>query len=405
MRKITFWLTLVLIFTVPWEDGFSIHAVGSLTKLLGLVVAGFWALTMLTEGRFRKPNAFHAVVLVFFLWNAASYMWSMDVSRTIGRITTYGQIFIFMLIIWEMLQKPSDLTAGLQAYVLGAFVLIASTLINYFQGTVATNNEVRFSATGVNAVDIVLFLLMGLPIAWHLITRPDKNKNRTLKILNMTYLPLSIFTALLTGSRTSLFAVIPAAIYIFWPKRFNIVKLILLFMLVTVSIVIFQAILPSGVTERLASASSSISSADLDGRVTLWRAAISIFTTHPISGGGSGSLNTTIGALAHNTFVSVLAETGLIGFALFVCILAVVLNQAVKLPKGYAGLWLSSFLVWFIGVLSLSFEFRKVTWLFFSFIIIEGSALYQQFHSQDVNLELSEVEESQSLGVGLESNG
>jgi hypothetical protein len=119
MRKITFWLSLVLIFIVPWEDMVTINAVGSLTRLIGLVVAGFWFITILSEGRFRKPHVFHAFALLFFLWNAVSYVWSIDIDRTIARIITYGQIFLLLLIVWEFFRKPGDLLSGLQAYVLG----------------------------------------------------------------------------------------------------------------------------------------------------------------------------------------------------------------------------------------------------------------------------------------------
>ena len=39
-------------------------------------------------------------------------------------------------------------------------------------------------------------------------------------------------------------------------------------------------------------------------------------------------------------------------------------------------LWVAIFLSWVIGVSSLSWEFRKLTWVFLNFIIIEGSFTY-----------------------------
>ncbi|WP_345322315.1 hypothetical protein, partial [Candidatus Villigracilis proximus] len=38
-----------------------------------------------------------------------------------------------------------------------------------------------------------------------------------------------------------------------------------------------------------------------------------------------------------------------------------------------------TFLTWVIGVCSLSWEFRKLTWIFLNFIIIEGSFTYEKF--------------------------
>jgi len=399
MRKITYWLTLVLIFIVPWEDSLSITAIGSLTRLTGLVVAGCWFLTILTEGRFRKPHLFHAFVLFFFLWNIVSYMWSIDIDRTFERIKTYLQIFLLMLIIWELFKEPADLIAGLQAYILGAYVCIASSIGNYLSGTIAENYEVRYSATGVNAVDLSLLLLLGIPLAWHLFLLANRKKNRILKIINFAYIPFAIFTVLLTASRTSLFAVVPAIIFILWPKRFNIGRFILISIFLGVSIMIIGVILPAGIIERLATTSTSISSADFGGRVNLWKEAITLFIGHPLVGSGAGILFTTIGSEAHQTFLSILAETGLIGFLLFTCILAIVVNQAAGLPKGYSGLWFSVFFIWVIGVLSLTWEAMKPTWLFMSFVIIEAAALQDQFRSENLKSKAPETKKANSSPV------
>jgi len=397
MRKITYWLTLLLIFTIPWEDIVSISAIGSLTRLLGLAVAGCWFLTILIEGKFRKPLLFHALVLFFFLWSILSYVWTLDPARTLERIKTYAQIFILMMIIWEMLQDHDELNAALQAYVLGAFVPILSTLSNYLRGVSAVKWQVRYSATGVNAVDMALILLLGLPIAWHLFTYSYK-KIRVLAIINLLYLPLSVFTILLTASRTSLFAIVPAVIFIAWPKKMDLGRMLLMLAFLIFGIMVLRTLLPASIVERLASATTSISSADIGGRVGLWADAFAVFIEHPLFGSGSGTLSSLIGSLSHQTFLSVLAETGLVGLALFITIVIYIFNQLFKIPKDYTGLWVSTFFIWFIGVLSLSFEFRKITWLFFSFMFIEGCSLRKKWLSKKENVGFSEAEEKQVAG-------
>jgi O-antigen ligase len=397
MRKITFWLSLVLIFIVPWEDMLSIAAVGSISRLTGLIVAGFWFLTILSEGRFRKPHIFHAFVLFFFLWNIASYMWSMDVDRTVRRITTYGQIYLLLLIVWELYRKPEDLNAGIQAYVLGSYVCIASSIYNYLTGTVAVAYEVRYSATGVNAVDLALLLLLGIPLAWHLFLHRDEKKNKILKIINIAYIPLAVFAIFLTASRASLFAIVPAIIFILWPKQLDVGRSLIILVFLAVSLLIIWSILPAGVIERLATTTTSIGSADIGGRVNLWKEAITVFLGHPLFGSGSGTLGTAIGTLSHQTFLSVLAETGLIGFFLFTCILVIVINHAANLLKGYSELWFTVFFTWFIGVLALSWEMKKVTWLLFSFVIIQGVALRERYHSEKLKSTTSETEKGQFI--------
>lgn len=382
---------MILIFSIPWEDSFSIPVIGSLARLMGMVVAGFWFLTILTEGRFRKPNLFHVFVLLFFLWNIVSYIWTVDLDGTTERIKTYIQIFLLILILWEMYRKPADLVAGLQAYILGAYVCIASSISNYLHGTTAENYEVRFSATGVNAVDLALILLLGIPLAWHLFQGTDIKVNRFLRIIDISYIPLAIFSILLTASRTSLFAIVPALIFILWPKRLDIGRLIFISMFLVISFLVFRAIIPAGVTTRLATVTTSVSTADIGGRVNLWMEAISLFIRHPVVGIGSGTLYATIGTFAHQTLLSVLAETGLVGFLLLTCILTIVVNQAIMLPKGYSGLWLAVFFIWLIGILSLSWESTKSTWIFFSFVIIEGAALHDNIDLKGLKRDFHEL--------------
>ena len=389
MRRITYWLAIILIFIVPWEDSFSVMALGSLARLMGLIVAIFWAATMLVEGRFRKPHLFHVLVLIFFFWTFVSIFWSLNPESTLQRIKTYSQIFLLMLIYWEVFQKPLELLSGLQAYIFGTYVLIASTIYNYINGNVAVAYEGRYSATGVNAVDLALILMMGLPIAIQLFFTAGQSKKGTiLKLINLSYIPLAIFSIILTGSRTSLIAVIPFVIYLASTQQIKFDRKILFFGILTVSFLILLPFIPSMVIDRLGTLGASIEAGDLGGRVDLWRQALLVFSNHPITGNGSGTLDSAIGSAAHNTFVSIAAETGSIGFILFFTILAVVFFQAMNVPNGNAGLWVAIFLTWVIGVCSLSWEFRKLTWLFLNFIVIEGSFAHEQLRTVPVKIEI-----------------
>jgi O-antigen ligase len=357
---------------------------------MGLIVAVFWVATMIMEGRFRKPHLFHVLVLLFFLWNFVSVFWSTDTESTIQRIKTYSQIFLLMLIFWEVFQKPENLTAGLQAYVYGAYVTIASTIYNYIKGNVAVAYEGRYSATGVNAVDLALILMMGLPVAMQLFFAAGQGKKGTiLKLINLAYIPSAIFSIILTGSRTSLIAVIPFGVYLVGTRQIKFDRKILVFGILLISVLALFPFIPQSVTTRLGTLGASIEAGDLGGRVGLWWQAILIFSRHPLTGLGSGALDSAIGSAAHNTFVSVAAETGFIGFAIFFIILAIVLFQALNVPNGNSGLWLAIFLTWVIGVCSLSWEFRKLTWLFLNFVIIEGSFTYEQLRIMQVKVETS----------------
>jgi hypothetical protein len=163
MRTVTFWLSLVLIFVMPWENIIEIRSLGTLAKGTGLLMMVFWAATVLVTGGFRKPRPFHLVVFLSVLWNAVSILWSVNVDRTVGHLLTYFQIFGLVLILWELYTTPAALKAGLQAYVLGGYVSIGSLMANYTADIKAVSQ--RYSATVFNANDLGLILALGLPVA------------------------------------------------------------------------------------------------------------------------------------------------------------------------------------------------------------------------------------------------
>jgi len=392
VRKITYMSSLVLIFFIPWEDSISTSGLGSLARIMGIVLAGLWFGTILIEGKFRKPQLFHVLVLLFFLWNFVTLFWSSDAESTLQRIKTYGQLFLLLLIYWDLFQKPEDLVSGLQAYVFGAYILVASTIYNYASGNVAVQYEGRYSATGVNANDVALVLILGLPIALPIVMQlffvASRNITGTiLRAINLLYVPLCIFSFVLTGSRTSIIAIIPFGIFVIGTQRIKVEQKLLIFVILLVSLLALLPFIPQSVINRLGTIGSSISGVDLGGRVTMWRRSIAVLAQHPIFGVGSGAIDHTIGGAVHNTFISVVTETGFIGLILFLSILGLVVYRMALLPGRISPLWFAIFLTWLIGAVSLSWEFRKITWIILSFIII-ASSFGEEIAEKESNINL-----------------
>jgi O-antigen ligase len=389
VRKLTYLSILILIFAVPWEDSISAANIGSLSRLIGFAVAGLWFATMIIDGRIRKPHLFHAIVLLFFLWNIVSIFWSLDLNGTLQRIITYSQLFLLMLIYWDVFQEAEKLLAGLQAYIFGAYILVGSTIYNFLLGKSAVAYEGRYSATGVNAVDLALILMLGLPMAMHLFFVAKNDLQGVLqKAVNLLFIPLSIFTIILTGSRTSLIAVIPFGVFILGTQQVKIGQKIFVLITLFVAVMFFFPLIPQSVIGRLGTIGNSIGEGDLGGRANLWRVGLAALADHPILGIGGGAMEHTIGAAVHNTFISVIAETGFIGFVLFFSILGLVCYKVSKLPRRTSELWLTIFMTWAIGVMSLSWEFRKVTWIILSFAIIESS-FEEQVGEREGNIRFS----------------
>ena len=390
MRTVAFWLSLIVVFTIPWEDAITVGTLGTLTRAIGLLLAAVWLASALITGKIRKPHPFHLLVYLFILWNISSIFWSVENEATISRIETYVQFAILAWILWDLYETPISVRAALQAYILGAYVAIGSTIYNYLIGQeISAYSEGRYAGANVNAVDLALILTLGIPLAWHLaISAANGTKGNFQKMVNIAYIPMALFAILLTASRMAVFVIIPAAIYI--AATVNKVKPILriLFPIALIGVlVILEPFIPRSSVNRLATTLNSISSGDLGGRVKLWDKSVAIFSEHPILGIGAGDLDTPaeLGAVAHNTYLSVLTELGLIGFILLTIILVMVFYQALRAMKWDRGLWLTVYTIWAIGVFTLSWEFKKPTWLFLSLVVISANFAFQGNWSSSVS--------------------
>jgi O-antigen ligase len=376
MRTVAFWLSLILIFVIPWENSLMLEAVGTASRIVGLVVAGFWVVKVIVKGEFRRPHPFHIAFYLFLAWNMISVFWSVDIEMTMSRLNTYSQMFFFILILWDIYTTPVALETGQQAYVLGAYVSIGSTVYSYL-----TSNALhgRYSGAGFGANDLGLILSLGIPLAWHLAVSQNTQSGvaRGLKVINYAYLPSALFAILLTGSRGSLLSAVPGMLFVLGSlTRLKLSMRLLVFAVVVSAGLILLPLIPQTSFQRIATTGESLSENDWNGRVAIWREGLAIVQEHPLRGIGSGAFKAAAVVqkkVAHNVFISVLTELGLIGFILFAAIVIITVHQAVRQPKWAAQLWLSVLLIWGLGALVHTWEQRKQTWLFLSLVIVSAN--------------------------------
>ena len=135
MHRIAYLLSLLLVFTIPWENAVTIGDWGTLTRAIGAAAAVSWILSAVLSRRIRRPHLFHVFLFLFLLWNLASLFWSESIDDTIQRILTYVQLTALAWILWDLYDTPAALRSALVAYILGAYVSLGSLISNYITGT------------------------------------------------------------------------------------------------------------------------------------------------------------------------------------------------------------------------------------------------------------------------------
>ncbi len=376
IRTHAFRLSLAFIFLIPWE-GVELESLGAIAKYVGFLAAAFWLATILKSGQVRAPRAFQATVFVFAAWNALSVLWSGNPGDTAGRAMTWVQLFVLVFMLWDLYTTRAAVLAGLQAYVLGAYVSIGSALANYLSGAAFYSHYDRFSSGDTNPDGFAFILALGMPVAWHLASSKVTSKlARVMRVVNFSYVPAALLGISLSGTRTALIATIPA-------MAFGLISLIRLRRAARITVFLLMAstlLLLLGQVQtmtsfqRFGTVVSELTEGDLNNRTKNWREGLDSFTEHPLMGVGSNryrSVNS-LGKVAHNSYLSVLVELGLIGFALFGAILTIAVAQAVGQSGWERAFWLSLLAVWAIGASTLTWEHRKSTWLFLSLVV--GSA-------------------------------
>ena len=379
MRKIVYWLTLVLIFMIPWEGVVEFAGLGTAARLMGLVVGACWLVMVASTGRLRRPGAFVVATSIFVLWNAITVLWSPDPLQSMRHVWTWVQCLGLVFILWDLYRTRAAILAGLQAYVLGVYVAIAGAVLNYFASDPFYSYYQRFSPGKVTNPDGFGFIVaLGIPVACYLASSSGTTHlRRTLRLVNLAYVPAAFLGLALSGTRTAAIAgVIGLAFGLASLTRLSLPARVAVLVLLTCAVYfLLPVVVPLRSFERLGTTATELTQGDLNGRLGQWQQGLLAFSENPIVGVGTNMYRTVndLGKLAHNSFLSVLVELGLIGFALFGVILAIVVNAALVQPKWDRRFWLTVLLVWTIGSSTLTWEYRKTTWLFLPLVVASAA--------------------------------
>lgn len=372
-QKLTYFSLWLTIFTMPFQKHFIIPGLGSINKVFGIVLVSSIILTILFKGEFKKLPVFYVVLFLFILLNLCSYYWGELPQDAVNKSILYLQLSVISWAIYEFACKQDKLNGLLKAFVLGCSVIALQSIYQFI--TVGSNpliSSSRFFIEGYNPNQLGIIWGLGLPMAMYLIINGSK--------LFMLYVPIASFSILLTGSRTALILLVfifICSIWLLFKYKVRFRKTFMISLLGIGAYVLYQ--LPKGQLERLYTIKDQLTSGTLNGRTGIWSSGVETFTQNPILGVGSGSFleasvansDTGVAYSAHNAYLSVLVENGMLGFSFFVTMLAILFVSSLKISKNNPYRWLCLTLVtaWMILSIASHAEAQKYTWIIFGFIL------------------------------------
>jgi O-antigen ligase len=364
----------LFVLSFPAEKAFEIPGLGTVSRLFGLLALGAGVLAAIADRRLRPLSRTHAALAVFVLWATATVRWSLAPDDTAVKVQTYLQLLGMAWLVWEFCPTEARIAGIMRAYVFGTFYADYDTFHRWL-GAHATYYQ-RYAAAGFDPNDLALTLALSLPLSFYLARRARRSR----AWIYWLQMALAFLTILLSASRTGfLTACLAATIVPLGARYMSRTERRLIALGLAAAVTGAMAVIPATSWKRLSTIGAEVSSGSLNSRTLIWSAGWQEFRERPLAGAGAGAYPRAVEPVmgwptwwrivAHNTFFSVLVETGIVGFALF----ATVLGMLVAAVKRMAGLdrllWAVMLAVWTVGVNTLSWEIRKPTWLLFALVL------------------------------------
>jgi O-antigen ligase len=378
LNRLAFDSLWLLAFVIPLEN-VVIPGVGLLGAVVGTIAAGICVLAIIERGSVRPLRAGHILMGAFVLWAAVSYLWSLDPNGTLVQVPVYVRLLLMVWLIWQLCYEAGQQIRLLQAYLLGTAVAGMDTIYQFIRQSEAAYQ--RYAGAGSDPNDLGLVMALSVPIAYCFFIQTE----RRIRWLYAGQLALAGTTILLSASRGALLAVAVAlSIVPATAARLKRRQIVATSVTVMVTMAAALLVVPASSGERLSTIPNELVGGELSGRSSIWAAGFDLFREHPFLGVGAGGYLHSVRPVvlppnvAHNTFLSVLAELGIIGLGIFCALLAFLVVSVTELPWLSKRLWLVCLAVWLVGVSSLTWEMRKPTWWLFGLLIAQHASLSRQ---------------------------
>lgn len=376
-------MLLLLLFGLPFFPATNIAAGVDLasTRIIILVLFLLWFVAGLVRKRVRfAVNSVTLFLVLFMIWCLFSMLYSPAEDRTLRKIMVFYSIFPLYFVVYGMLAQQGGKmlrsiiaavsASGFLASIIGiaqffaqfaiggeAIIRVYSSYIApIFWGTavseaVSENPSWYFDAGPIDLLRAFsffpdphmfsYFLAFALPLQ---IASSFIETNKTKKILYTIASAASIVAELLTFSRGGYvglaLAAIAVIILLFLRESRNgpaaIAKLLFG---VTVAAFFVAAIPQNPIKERFSS-TFNVYEGSNQGRIKIWREAVSVFVDHPIRGVGLGAYSFAIKPsadyrepiYAHNLYLELLAELGIPGLLFW---LGIIFAAGIKFAKTF----------------------------------------------------------------------
>ncbi len=281
-------------------------ALAGIPLLPGVIGLAFLAWAISGKKRLDAPQ--FLLLPVFLLVGMVSMVANHWAGGAIEFLVRFGPIVIAFFVLAAACTTQRHVTIAMTVFVLCAAVLAAHSIqqantgVGWTGMTIGEDGRVRYVGIFNDPNDLGLLFVATLPMAIFLSGLGGFLR----RVLWLTAAALLLYGIYLTNSRGAMLAVLVVGGIFIWRRRGMFTAGVL-----GVAGLLVMRILSSRMQELDPDESSAF------GRVDAWYEGIHMFFSNPLLGVGPGNFTDYNQLTAHNSWVLVLAETGFVGYTLW----------------------------------------------------------------------------------------
>jgi O-antigen ligase len=388
---------ILLLAALPFESVLVLGPVASGIKALAVLTFFSFALALLTDHklfeRFGRlwQQPLTLAVLAFALWISASILWASDKGEALRATVSFLGVFGLMVVI-GLLERRYLVVAWAGLAFSAALSVPAGYILPAPEGSDMAVSG-RFGPGGAGPNDFACLIAIAFFVAYFGLLR----RHRMIAYL---LAPVFIYGIFATRSRTGLVALVATPLLaLLVPRlaaRLGGWRMLSMYVVGAAAIVVIVLAIPSvgeSALERYMTLSQYQSEETWSGRWSNWQGALKVTASHPILGVGAGSYaeaaldysetvqehsarKEKLSGVAHNMFLGVASELGLVGLILFLGILFFAFKTAIPIAqRSYVGTGiLLALIVSMFAGMTLTWESKEIVYVLF------GSVLALQLH-------------------------
>ena len=384
---------MLLAASLPFQEKLAAGPIASVPKMLALLTLFSVGLKVLHDREFltklwrlvHQPLFICLIILV--LWSMSSLLWADYRMTAVIKTSTFGGLAAFALIV-GLLEKNWLYTL----WIILAFSAFLSVPLGFIlPGPAGFEEEGRFTSGGLHPNDYGGLLVCVFFVAYFILSE----KLRAAKyIIVPTLFAVFFYGVFASQSRAALLAFLMAPLLLLIVPAVRVRSLRFVILIFSLAIVMLMSILyvdPS-VGEKIVTryqALSEFQSAETwSGRWSIWGGAVRVIASDPLIGVGAGNFPSAVyeysfqagimeasrqgSATAHNTFLAMAAELGVIGLALFLGVLIFAGRRAKVLASRNSTVGIGllyAFTAYVIMGLATTWETQKIAYIIYGSIL------------------------------------